>query len=224
VSDSDAADAAIPEPAEDQNEIAESPAQAQADTHTGAGPESSTRSTERTDMFAKWTVSARQALHASEEEAVQLGDHFISDEHIFLGLVRTRESKAGSMLAEVGITVEGTRAIIAAMSERGHGIERRDVRYVSPKGKQAIMQAVNEARQRRHRHVTAEHLLLALTQPRLGFVTCDVLRRLGISPRDIHQRTSSTIADVAPSASPHASSGMVSRLLAALRKSFRQRT
>ncbi len=55
---------------------------------------------------------AKQCLRWTAQEATQLGDYWIDNEHLLLGIIRVRASTASSYLAMIGLTVHGVRKII----------------------------------------------------------------------------------------------------------------
>ena len=60
-------------------------------------------------MFEYFTDRARQAVVASQDEALALGHDFIGTEHLLLGLAGTIDSTAGEVLRDHGVEVERAR-------------------------------------------------------------------------------------------------------------------
>ncbi|MGW2865715.1 Clp protease N-terminal domain-containing protein [Streptomyces sp. NPDC001205] len=60
-------------------------------------------------MFEFFTERARQAIVASQDEALALGHDFIGTEHVLLGLAGTRDSTAHDALTARGVAVDRVR-------------------------------------------------------------------------------------------------------------------
>ena len=61
-----------------------------------------------------FTPRARQALDEASEESQRLGPPTIGTEHVLLGLLAVTDGVAGQALAELGVTTERLRPILAA--------------------------------------------------------------------------------------------------------------
>jgi ATP-dependent Clp protease ATP-binding subunit ClpC len=58
-------------------------------------------------------------MRLAGEEAGRLGQDYIGDEHVLLGLLRYGGGPAAALLAEAGATLAGARAELASMRARG---------------------------------------------------------------------------------------------------------
>jgi ATP-dependent Clp protease ATP-binding subunit ClpC len=167
--------------------------------------------TQQPDRFAAWHNDARRTLVYADQEARRIGDGFIGDEHLLLGLLRLESGIAHDVLAALGLTLDRAREVVAAMSDRAaEGLASPEYR-LAPRCKVAVEQTVNEARLRRVSYVASEHILLALTRVRPGGFAAPALLRLGVTPQAVHDRTREAL--VRPSAARPPRPSALRRLL-----------
>ena len=127
-------------------------------------------------------------LALAQEEAERLSHNYIGTEHLLLGIVREENGIAGRVLRELGAKPDR----VAEMVERMTGAGRRGASErkldLTPRTKQVIEFAVDEARKLGHSFISTEHLLLGLIRQGDG-VAIDVLRQLGLTPERIRRET-----------------------------------
>ena len=140
------------------------------------------------DKLQRFTQRARRVLAIAQEEAERLSHNYIGTEHLLLGLVREENGIAGRVLRELGAKPER----VAEMVERMTGVGRRSASErridLTPRTKQVIEFAVDEARKLGHAFISTEHLLLGLIRQGDG-VAIDVLRQLGLTSERIRRET-----------------------------------
>ena len=128
----------------------------------------------------RFTKRARRVLTTAGEEARRLNHQFIGTEHILLGLVAEEGGVAMRVLRELKVTPGRVRSSV----ERAVGRGTRPVLKppaLTPRTKQVIELAVDEARRLGHHYIGTEHLLLGLVREGKG-VAVDVLRGLDAPP------------------------------------------
>ncbi len=140
------------------------------------------------DKLQRFTQRARRVLALAQEEAERLSHNYIGTEHLLLGIVREENGIAGKVLRELGARADR----VADLVERMTGAGRRSVSErkleLTPRTKQVIEYAVDEARKLGHSFISTEHLLLGLIRQGDG-VAIDVLRQLGLTPERIRRET-----------------------------------
>ena len=67
-------------------------------------------------MWQRFTEMARRVIFYAQEEAANLGENYVSTEHLLLGLVREDDTVAARALGKMGVSLEQIRA----------EVERRD--------------------------------------------------------------------------------------------------
>lgn len=113
-------------------------------------------------MLERFSPKARKALEQAHEEACSYGHEFIGTEHLLLGLVKQRSCVAASVCESLGgdsarIRIEVEKLIVPAKDSpmRAH----TGLPY-TPRAKNALKKAKEEADSLRHRYIGTEHLLL----------------------------------------------------------------
>ncbi len=156
------------------------------------------------DKLQRFTQRARRVLTLAQEEAERLSHNYIGTEHLLLGLVKEENGVAGRVLRDLGAKPDR----VAEMVERMTGAGRRSSAGkldLTPRTKQVIEFAVDEARKLGHSYIGTEHLLLGLIRQGDG-VAIDVLRQLGLTPDRIRRETLRAVQQEQPeSGKPSAS-------------------
>jgi ATP-dependent Clp protease ATP-binding subunit ClpC len=114
-----------------------------------------------------------------------------------LGLVREENGIAGKVLRELGAKPER----VAELVERMTGASKRQgtgsKQELTPRTKQVIEYAVDEARKLGHSYISTEHLLLGLIRQGDG-VAIDVMRQIGLTADRVRRETLRAVQQEAP--------------------------
>src|SRR5260221_9238838 len=113
------------------------------------------------DRFDKFTERARKVLRLAQEEAQRFQHNYIGTEHLLLGLVREDEGVAAKVLHNLGVDLQKVRSSVEDIIGRGDRIVLGEI-GLTPRAKQVIELAVDEARRMNHHYIGTEHLLLGL--------------------------------------------------------------
>jgi ATP-dependent Clp protease ATP-binding subunit ClpA len=76
-------------------------------------------------MWERLSPSAAQVMNLARDEAEQLGQDYIGDEHVLLGLLSHGVSRAAALLREAGLTAAGVRAELGRLQAAGQTPRRR---------------------------------------------------------------------------------------------------
>lgn len=143
-----------------------------------------------------FSEKASMALQLMVEAARQLGHGYVGTEHLLLGLARTEDSVAATVLEKNGITPEYVSDKITEIIGIGapSAVTGEDM---TPRLKRVIEQSIYEAQQRGQRLVGTEHLLISLLRAAdskaveiielksdVRTVYSDILRSLGATGSD----------------------------------------
>jgi ATP-dependent Clp protease ATP-binding subunit ClpC len=139
-------------------------------------------------MFEYFTDQAIATIMDAQEEARRLRQNSVGTEAILLGLLRQTDTIAGSVLNELGVTLEMARLEIEKIVGRGTGSTLAELPF-TPKTRQILEQALLQAREMGDRYVRPEHLLLALIEDNQG-VAIKVLALLGVDFAEIRAQIS----------------------------------
>jgi predicted transcriptional regulator len=140
----------------------------------------------RRGPFGRFTRPAREAVEYAQAESIELGHNYLGTEHVLLGLFRAERGGAADALASLSLTHDQVREALVAELGEGKERPRRGPMPMTPRLKQAFKEAVDEAKQRRYRHVGTEHLLLGLVDVEDG-LAAQLLERLGADPAKVRE-------------------------------------
>ena len=143
------------------------------------------------------TGTAADVLSGAADEALKLGHHFVNPEHLVLGLLREPDELAGEVLAELGVTADGARRLVA---QRLGSRARRPTGSlgVAPQTKRLLELARAIAKSLGNRCPKTEHILLAATSPKLHSSAAELLADLGASQERVRDQLARTLLAEAP--------------------------
>ena len=127
-----------------------------------------------------FTAQVKAVMQFSREESVRLGHNYIGTEHLLLGLIKAGKGKAIEILTKRGLRmIDIKQSIEDYVSTSGNQVIKGEVPF-TPRAKQILEIASNEAKDLAHSYVGVEHLLLALLKDREG-VAAQVLAAFGMN-------------------------------------------
>ena len=123
--------------------------------------------------------AARQTLDLAPEEARHFNHNFVGTEHVLLGLTRSGSKTVSNVLQKLGVTGDALRVEIERFVSVGPApVTAHDIPY-TPRARQALQLASEEAQKLNQHHVRAEHIFLGLLREG-GGVAAVVLKKLGV--------------------------------------------
>ncbi len=129
-------------------------------------------------IWQRFTERARKAVYVGKEEAVRLGKHAVSSEHLLLGLLSDEENVACGILTQQGISFSDIKKEVNNRLTRGDGKLDTGMQ-LSDDGKKVIDDSYEEASKLKNDYLGTEHLLLALIRSD-SEPTCSVLSQFGV--------------------------------------------
>ena len=142
-----------------------------------------------------FTNRAKKALQYAQEEAKMLRHRTVGTEHILLGLVTEEDGIAGKTLREAGLTSEDVRDEIEHLIDYGpdrkeNELDSKDVILpYSPRSRQIMSYAADEARRLNSPLIGTEHLLLGLLRDD-KILSSQIIKNLNLSLSKIRQSIS----------------------------------
>ena len=130
-------------------------------------------------MFERFDEAAERVVAFAQDEARAMGHWYVGTEHLLLGLVAD-DGPAGRAFAELGVTLEGTRAQVASEVPPSNNEPPGEI-PLSPRARGTLEGAPRQAMGFKDDVVGTEHLLLALLIER-DSRTASVLTLLGCPP------------------------------------------
>jgi ATP-dependent Clp protease ATP-binding subunit ClpC len=130
-------------------------------------------------VFENFTMRARMAVVASANVARERNHHEIGTEHLLLGLVTGDDDPINQVLRSAGIEATALRDVVDELAPPGSTPPGAHIPFTA-EAKQALERSLEEAHNRGHQFVDAEHLLFALTRDP-DATSAKVFRSSGIS-------------------------------------------
>jgi tetratricopeptide (TPR) repeat protein len=137
--------------------------------------------------FDKFSEGARIALTIARKEAIRLNYGYIATEHILLGLLIEEDAVAAEVLVSLNMDLGKIRKHIEFIIRNGEKPYVAEIR-LTPRAKQVILFAIDEAQDLGHNYVGTEHLLIALLHQGGGFAV-EVLNNFGITLEQVRDET-----------------------------------
>jgi ATP-dependent Clp protease ATP-binding subunit ClpC len=147
------------------------------------------RSREAVDLRSFLNDAAMDRLQAAAEKAVEYGKDEVDTEHLLLALIDNEVVQ--EILREFKLSAPELKSNIEENAPRG---ERKVAEGetpqvgVSPRAKGALERALVASRELEHSYVGPEHILVGLVEEEDGFAG-ELLRKLGLSPQAVRQKT-----------------------------------
>ncbi|MER2064220.1 MAG: ATP-dependent Clp protease ATP-binding subunit, partial [Alkalibacterium sp.] len=133
-------------------------------------------------MNELFTEKAKKALLIAQEEAKSFRHRTVGTEHLLLGLVIEDEGIAGMTLRELDITEEDVKEEIEHFASYGttEQVPKHAILPYSPRARQIIKYATDEARRMKRPLVGTEHLLLGLLRDE-DILSAKILNNLDVN-------------------------------------------
>ncbi len=124
----------------------------------------------------------KQVMQLAREEAARLGHNYIGTEHLLLGIIRGGKSTAVQVLTNLNLNLESIKqSIDDFVASSGSSMTMGEPPF-TPRAKQILEIAANEAKEMKSRVVRTSHLLLALLKDKDG-VAAQILVTFGVDHR-----------------------------------------
>ena len=127
--------------------------------------------------------AARQTLEFAPEEARRFNHTFVGTEHLLLGLMRSGSNGVSRVMHGLGVNVDTVRLEIEKFVGKGSAATGAGTIPFTPRARQALHLALDEARQLNQRNLKPEHIFLGLLREG-GGVAAVVLKNLHVSLDD----------------------------------------
>ncbi len=154
---------------------------------TGTSDRVSARPRSDRDRFDKFTPRSRKVLSMAQEEALRFQHNYIGTEHLLLGLVRENEYGSTIVLHKLGVDIDKARIGVEFIIGRGDRIVLGEI-GITPRAKQVIELAIDEAQRLNHQYIEPEHILLGIVREG-GGIAVGVLESLGVSLERVRAET-----------------------------------
>lgn len=133
-------------------------------------------------MFDRFTHAAKRSIVLAQEEARAMNHNYIGTEHMLLGVLHESSGTGARNLANRGVTLENTRAVILEMIGPGLVAPAGHIPF-TPRARKALEGAEQEALALESASITDDHLLLGVLRAD-GGVAYRALELLGVAVKE----------------------------------------
>jgi NTP pyrophosphatase (non-canonical NTP hydrolase) len=126
-------------------------------------------------------------LRLARQEAERLGHHYIGTEHILLGLAKEGDGVAARVLGDFGARSQEVQTAVEAICQAGPVEIGVGQLPFTPRTKEVLGFASNEAATLKHNYIGTEHLLLGLLCDDEG-AAAQALAALGLAPETLREK------------------------------------
>ena len=138
------------------------------------------RESDSREFLENFMPSAEKVMTLANEEALRLNHNFIGTEHILLGLVKLGNGMAANVLAKFELNLEKTRLEVEKLDGRGPDRKITFSLPYTPRVKEVLKLARNDAKSLKHTYIGTEHLLLGILSEGKG-VAVMVLKKFNVN-------------------------------------------
>jgi len=137
-------------------------------------------------MFGRFTNQARRAMALANIEAQRLNHEFIGTEHMLLGLVKEGAGVGAAVLKKHGVDFEELRIEVEKIVKPGPVMVTMGKLPQTPRSKEVISYAIEEAWVINHKYIGTGHMLLGLLRVK-DCAAAKLLRNKGLKLEDVRQ-------------------------------------
>ena len=139
-------------------------------------------------MNNMFTDGVKRVMQYAREESARLGHNYIGTEHLLLGIIKEGKGKAVTVLTNLGLNLDTVKQSVEDYVATSGGTMTIGEVPFTPRAKQILEVAANEAKEMKTQFVDIEHLLLALLKDKEG-VAAQILAAFGVDFKTAMEET-----------------------------------
>ncbi|MBD06127.1 MAG: Clp protease ClpC [Gemmatimonadetes bacterium] len=139
-------------------------------------------------MNNMFTDGVKRVMQYAREESARLGHNYIGTEHLLLGIIKEGKGKAVTVLTNLGLNLETVKQSVEDYVATSGGTMTIGEVPFTPRAKQILEVAANEAKEMKTQFVDVEHLLLALLKDKEG-VAAQIVAAFGVDYKTAMEET-----------------------------------
>ena len=139
-------------------------------------------------MNNMFTDGVKRVMQFAREESARLGHNYIGTEHLLLGIIKEGKGKAVTVLTNLGLNLDTVKQSVEDYVATSGGTMTIGEVPFTPRAKQILEVAANEAKEMKTQFVDVEHLLLALLKDKEG-VAAQILAAFGVDYKTAMEET-----------------------------------
>jgi len=145
-------------------------------------------------MYMEFSDPVRMVMQLAEEEARRLRHEYIGTEHILLGIANNESGVARLILLDWGVDPKRITHEVDKIIQSGRDPVVEEKLTLTPRAKNVVRFAMEEASGLGHEYVGTPHLLLGLLREIEG-VGAQILINLGVRLEAVRERTVVRLVD-----------------------------
>ena len=138
------------------------------------------------DLHRRFTDRARKVMQLANQEAQRFNHEYVGTEHQLLGLIKEGSGVAANVLKNLGMDLRKIRLEVEKLVQSGPDMVIMGQLPQTPRAKNVLVYAMEEARNLNHNYVGTEHILLGLLREQEG-VAAQVLMNLGLKLEEVRK-------------------------------------
>ena len=139
------------------------------------------------EQLDQLTEPAKEVLRLARKEAERFQHPYIGGEHLLLGLIGEGQGVAAHVLQQLGVELQAVRDTVEFIIGHEDHLVLETIE-LTPRAKNILRQARDEAHQLKQHLIGTEHLLLGLVREKQGLAAA-VLDRLSVTPEQVQKST-----------------------------------
>ena len=139
-------------------------------------------------MNNMFTDGVKRVMQYAREESARLGHNYIGTEHLLLGIIKEGKGKGVTVLTNLGLNLDTVKQSVEDYVNTSGGTMTIGEVPFTPRAKQILEVAANEAKEMKTQFVDIEHLLLALLKDKEG-VAAQILAAFGVDFKTAMEET-----------------------------------
>jgi hypothetical protein len=130
-----------------------------------------------------FSEEGRRVVTTAQEEARRLNHNYLGTEHLLLGLLRDRQSRASRVLRELGVSGQGVRSRVKQIIGEGTEVPTGPIPF-TPRSKKVLELSVEACQRSGEPAAAPHHILLGLLDEGEG-VAAAILKEFGVTRRKV---------------------------------------
>lgn len=132
-----------------------------------------------------FSEQGKRVVVVAQEEARRLNHNYLGTEHLLLGLCRDRQTKAGRVLRDLGVSGQAVRSRVHRLIGEGTDTVPGPIPF-TPRTKKVLSLSVDACRRSGEGAAEPHHILIGLLDEGEG-VAASILREFGITEQKVEE-------------------------------------
>ena len=136
-------------------------------------------------MQSGYTKKAEEVLRLATETAFELGHGNVGSEHILIGMLRTEDCLANTVLTENDVDIDKVIEIVNQLMSPGFSVNVKEPSGYTPRAVRILENASREAKRYKAKLIGTEHILIGMLKETESVAT-RLLATLGVNIQKLY--------------------------------------